>query len=194
MERYQEKLRPCYLAFLDLEKAIGSLSRQVLWRALRNRKFLEHLISLVRDMYDGSTTTVCTPHGLTEATDVTVVVHLGSALSPVITSGLWDGPLKTIIYADDIALIAESRKEVQDKLQKWQRVLAENGLRLNVEKTKFLSSGECTESIVDGFREVIEKVQVFRYLGSNLAADGSMDQAVKSRVNVAWMKWRESTV
>ncbi|XGW23671.1 hypothetical protein V3C99_005693, partial [Haemonchus contortus] len=89
----------------------------------------------------------------------------------VITEELMDGPLKTILYADDIALIAES----------------------NVKKTKFLSSEEGMESIVDGRGEAIEKVQDFRYLGSDLAADGSVDQAVKSRINAAWMKWREST-
>uniref|UniRef100_A0A7I4YJN9 Reverse transcriptase domain-containing protein n=1 Tax=Haemonchus contortus TaxID=6289 RepID=A0A7I4YJN9_HAECO len=100
-------------------------------------------------MYDGSTTTIRTPHGQTGAIDVTVGVR--------------------------------------------QKVLAENGLLLNVKKTKFLSSEESTESIVDGRGDVIENVQDFRYLGSNLAADDTVDQAVKSRINAAWMKWREST-
>nr|CDJ90887.1 RNA-directed DNA polymerase (reverse transcriptase) domain containing protein [Haemonchus contortus] len=201
MEKYREKRRPCYLAFLDLEKAFDRLPREVLWSALRKRNVPEHLISLVKDMYDGSTTTIRTAHGQTGAIDVTVGVHQGSALSPflflltmdVITEELVDGPLKTILYADDIALIAESKEELQDNLQKWQKVLAESGLRLNVKKTKFLSSEEGMESITDGYGEAIEKVQDFRYLGSDLAADGSVDQAVKSRINAAWMKWREST-
>ncbi|XGW16609.1 hypothetical protein V3C99_001789 [Haemonchus contortus] len=121
-------------------------------------------------MYDGSNTTIRTPHGQTGAIGVT-----------------------TILYADDIALIAESSDELQDKLQNWQRALAESELRLNVKKTKFLSSEEGTESIVDGRGEAIEKVQDFRYLGSDLAADSSVDQTVKSRINAAWTKWREST-
>ncbi|XGW34175.1 hypothetical protein V3C99_018193, partial [Haemonchus contortus] len=128
-------------------------------------------------------------HGQTGAIDVTVGVHQGSALSPflflltmdVITEELVDGPLKTILYADDIALIAESKEELQDNLQKWQKVLAENGLRLNVKKTKFLSSEEGMESITDGYEEAIEKVQDFRYLGSDLAADGSVDQVLCDR-------------
>nr|CDJ97414.1 RNA-directed DNA polymerase (reverse transcriptase) domain containing protein [Haemonchus contortus] len=186
MEKYREKRRPCYIAFLDLKKAFDRLPRQVLWRALRKRKAPEHLISLVKNIYDGSTTAIRTPHGQTGAIDVTVEVHQGSALSPflflftmdVITEELMDGPLKTILYADDIALIAESKDELQHKLQNWQRVLTESGLRLNVEKTKFLSSEEGMESIVDGRGEAIEKVQDLRYLGSDLAADGSVDQAV----------------
>lgn len=58
----------------------------------------------------------------------------------VIARGLLGSPLKTVLYADDIALIAESREELLEKLQKWQEVLANSGLRLNVSKTKFLSS------------------------------------------------------
>nr|CDJ82820.1 RNA-directed DNA polymerase (reverse transcriptase) domain containing protein [Haemonchus contortus] len=199
MEKYREKRRPCYLAFLDLEKAFDRLPREVPWSALRKRNVPEHLIFLVKDMYDGSTTTIRTAHGQMGAIDVTVGVHQGSALSPflflltmdVITEELVDGPLKTILYADDIALIAENKEELQNNLQKWQKVLAENGLRLK--KTKFLSSEEGMESITDGYGEAIEKVQDFRYLGSYLAADGSVYQAVESRINAAWMKWREST-
>uniref|UniRef100_A0A7I4YUW1 Reverse transcriptase domain-containing protein n=1 Tax=Haemonchus contortus TaxID=6289 RepID=A0A7I4YUW1_HAECO len=81
----------------------------------------------------------------------------------VITEELLDGPLKTILYADDIALVAES----------------------NVKKSKFFNSEECMESIVDGHGEAIEKVHDLRYLGSDLDADGSVDQAVKSRINAA---------
>nr|CDJ95005.1 endonuclease-reverse transcriptase [Haemonchus contortus] len=79
-------------------------------------------------MCDGSTTTVRTPHGHTGAIDITVGVHQGPAPSPflflltmdVITDERMDGPLKTILYADDISLIAESKEELQNKLQKWQ--------------------------------------------------------------------------
>ncbi|VDO75247.1 unnamed protein product [Haemonchus placei] len=67
-----------------------------------------------------------------------------------------DVPLRTILYADVIALLAGSREELQNKLQKWQKVLADNGLWLNVKKAMFFSS-ECTESIVDGLGEVIER-------------------------------------
>ncbi|VDO75496.1 unnamed protein product [Heligmosomoides polygyrus] len=34
MEKYPEKRKPCYLAFLDLEKAFYRLARAVIWNAL----------------------------------------------------------------------------------------------------------------------------------------------------------------
>ncbi|XGW32339.1 hypothetical protein V3C99_017131 [Haemonchus contortus] len=61
MEKYREKRRPRYLASLDLEKAFDRLPRQVLLRAFRERNVPEHLISLFRNMYDGS------PHNSTHS-------------------------------------------------------------------------------------------------------------------------------
>ncbi|VDO80915.1 unnamed protein product [Haemonchus placei] len=72
-----------------------------------------------------------------------------------------DGPLKTILYADDIALIAESQEKLTGKLEKWQKVLTESLLLLNVKKIKLLSSEECAESFFDGLGETIERVKGF---------------------------------
>ncbi|XGW33753.1 hypothetical protein V3C99_017866 [Haemonchus contortus] len=134
MEKYRKKRRPCYLAFLDLDKAFDRLPREVLWSALQRPNVPEHLTSLVKDMYDRSTTTIRTAHGQTGAIVVTVGIHQGSALSPflflltmdVITEELVDGPLKTILYADDIALRARKnfrtisrngRKDCMDEVE-----------------------------------------------------------------------------
>ncbi|VDP13682.1 unnamed protein product [Heligmosomoides polygyrus] len=55
MEKYWEKRKPCYLAFLDLEKAYDRLARAVIWNALRGRGVPERLITVIRDMYEGDT-------------------------------------------------------------------------------------------------------------------------------------------
>ncbi|VDO21549.1 unnamed protein product [Haemonchus placei] len=128
MEKYREKRRPCYLAFrpgegIRLSPATGPM--ECAPKAKRARTSFS-----VKDICDGSTTTIRTAHGQTGAVVVSIKVHQGSALSPflflftmdVITEELVDGPLETILYA---------KEELQDNLQKWQKVLAENGLRLN---------------------------------------------------------------
>ncbi|VDO78266.1 unnamed protein product [Heligmosomoides polygyrus] len=51
MEKYREKGKPCYLAFMDLEKAYDRLPRAVHWNALRGRGVSERVITLIRDMY-----------------------------------------------------------------------------------------------------------------------------------------------
>ncbi|VDO18823.1 unnamed protein product [Heligmosomoides polygyrus] len=130
MEKYREKRKPCYLAFLDLEKAYDRLARAVIWNALRGRGTPERLITVVSDMYEGSKTAIRTPHGVTRKVDITVGYTK-------------EGSLRTILYADDIALVADNQEELEEKVQLWQRVLADNGLRLNVKKTKFISSEQC---------------------------------------------------
>ncbi|VDP24192.1 unnamed protein product [Heligmosomoides polygyrus] len=55
-----------------------------------------------------------------------------------------------------------------------QTALAHNGLRLKVKKTKFISSVQCDGTILDCEGEAIEKVEEFRYLGSDLSEEGNL--------------------
>ncbi|VDO84028.1 unnamed protein product [Heligmosomoides polygyrus] len=125
MEKYREKRKPCYLAFPDLEKAHDRLARAVIWNALRGRGVPERLITVIRDMYEGSKAAIRTPHGVTRKVDITVGVHQGSALSPFlflltldsIVNHLEEGPLRTILYAGHIALVADNQEELEEKVQ-----------------------------------------------------------------------------
>ncbi|VDP04095.1 unnamed protein product [Heligmosomoides polygyrus] len=102
MQECGEKRMPCYLAFLDLEKAYDRPQRAVLWKSLRGRGVSERLISVIKDMYEDSKASVRTPHGMTKKMDITVGVHQGSALSPFlfvltldcIVNHLEEGPLR----------------------------------------------------------------------------------------------------
>ncbi|VDP41097.1 unnamed protein product [Heligmosomoides polygyrus] len=117
MEKCREKQKPCYMAFLDLDKAYDRLSRAVLWKSLRGRGVPERLITIAKDMYEGSKAVVRTLYGMAKKMDITVGVHQRSALSPFlfvlapdcIVKHLEEGPLRIILYADDIALVADSR-------------------------------------------------------------------------------------
>ncbi|EYC27283.1 hypothetical protein Y032_0009g624 [Ancylostoma ceylanicum] len=51
------------------------------------------------------------------------------------TKHLLEGPPFTLLYADDGALIADSKAGLQLKIQKWQSALADAGLKLNLRKT-----------------------------------------------------------
>ncbi|VDP44248.1 unnamed protein product [Heligmosomoides polygyrus] len=164
MEKYREKRRPCYLAFLNLEKAYDRVPRVVFWNSLRGRDVPERLISVIKDTYEGLKAAVRTPHRMTKKMDITV---------------------GTILYVDDIALVADSRKERRCSYGKEH---SQATARLKVRKTKFISSEQCTEPILDCQGEVIEKVEQFRYIGSDLSEEGSVDQAVKGRISAAWLK------
>ncbi|VDO62221.1 unnamed protein product [Heligmosomoides polygyrus] len=103
--------------------------------------------------------------------------------------------VRTVLYADDIALLAHSREQQQKMVRLWQAAFADNSLQLNVRKTKFISCEQCTELPRNGCQgKVIEKVEEFRYLGSDLVEEGSVDQAVRARISAAWLKRKDSAV
>ncbi|EYB83113.1 hypothetical protein Y032_0342g3027 [Ancylostoma ceylanicum] len=201
MEKYREKNKPCHIAFLDLEKAYDRLPRSILWEVMRERGIPEYMVNIVQDMYDGATARVRTVHGTTSKFTIAVGVHQGSALSPflfimtldTVVKHLLEGPPFTLLYADDVALIADSRAELQLKIRKWQLALADAGLKLNTKKTEVMSSTEEDYQVFDVSGTAFAQAKEFQYLGSYLSADGTVDAAVRGRIKCAWLKWREST-
>ncbi|VDO18923.1 unnamed protein product [Heligmosomoides polygyrus] len=115
--------------------------------------------------------------------------HQGVALSPFfslltldsIVNHLEEGPLRTILFANDFALVADNHEELEEKVQLRQRILADNGLRLNVKKMKFISSEQCAGSILDCQGEAIGNVEEFHYLGSDLSEGRKVDQATLAK-------------
>ena len=51
------------------------------------------------------------------------------------------------------------------------------GLKLNIQKTKILTSGPITSWQIDG--ETVETVSDFIFLGSNITADGDCSHEIK---------------
>ncbi|EYC46334.1 hypothetical protein Y032_0401g787 [Ancylostoma ceylanicum] len=201
MEKYREKNKPCHIAFLDLEKAYDRLPRAVIWDVMRKRGIPEYMVKTVQVMYEGTTARVRTSLGTTSKFDITVGVHQGSALSPflfimtldTVVKHLLEGPPCTLLYADDVAVIADSTAELQVKIQKWQTALADAGLKLNLKKTEVMSSIGGGDAVLDVNGTAFTQTEEFQYLGSILSADGTVDAAVRGRIACAWLKWREST-
>ena len=73
-------------------------------------------------------------------------------------------------YADDTTLMEESEEELKRLLMKV-KVGSENvGLKLNIQKTKIMTSGPITSWEIDG--ETVETVLDFIFWGSKITADG----------------------
>jgi len=47
-----------------------------------------------------------------------------------------------LLYADDLALIAETEEELIKRLNEWKDNVESKGMRVNVNKTKVMISGE----------------------------------------------------
>ena len=67
-------------------------------------------------------------------------------------------------YADDTALMAESREEFKSLLIKVEVESEKVGLKLNIEKTKIMASGPITSWEIDG--ETVENSVRLYFLGA----------------------------
>ena len=149
-EKYREGNKPLDMVFVDLEKAYDTVPREALWRCVWKRYIPEVYIRLVQDMYQGATTCVKSKRGTSEHVEVGIGLHQGSALSPFLFIMLVDTisvdgrnelPWE-LLYADDLAIIDVTSTDTQNRLESWQKVLTDNGLKINVTKTEHLSTRE----------------------------------------------------
>ena len=72
-------------------------------------------------------------------------MHQGSGLSPllfVIVMELRVALPWELLYADDLAVIAETEEELIKRLNKWKDNVESKGMRVNMNKTKVMISGE----------------------------------------------------
>ena len=72
--------------------------------------------------------------------------------------------INNLRYADDTTLMAESEEELKSLLMKLKEESEKVGLRLNIQKMKFMASGPITSWEIDG--ETVETMSDFIILGS----------------------------
>ena len=85
--------------------------------------------------------------------------------------------IKTLRYADDTTLMAESEEELKSLLMKVKEESEKFGLRLNIQKTKIAGSSPITPWQVD--EETVETMADFIFLGSKITADDDCRHEIK---------------
>ena len=80
--------------------------------------------------------------------------------------------INNLRYAEDITIMAESQDKLKRLLIKVKDKSEKVGLKLNIQKTKIMSSGPITSWQIDGERvETVETVSDFILGGSKITAD-----------------------
>ena len=82
--------------------------------------------------------------------------------------------INNLRYADDTTLMAESKEELKGLLLKVKEESEKVGLKLNIQKTKIMTSGPITSWQIDG-----ETVADFIFLGAKITADGDCSHDIK---------------
>ena len=87
--------------------------------------------------------------------------------------------INSLRYADDTTPMAESEEELKSLLVKVKEESEKVGLKLNIQKTKIMTSGPITSWEIDG--ETVETVSDFFWGGggSKITADGDCSHKIK---------------
>ena len=80
-------------------------------------------------------------------------------------------------YADDTALMSESKEELKSFLIKVKEESEKVGLKLTIQKTKIMASGPITSWQIDG--ETMENGRDFIFLGCKITSDGDCSHEIK---------------
>ena len=155
----------------------------------------DHLTFLLRNLCAGQEATVRTGHGTTDWFQIRKGVRQGYISSPslfnlyskyiILNARLGEAEARIKIarrninnlrYPDDITLMAES-KELKSLLMKVKEESEKVGLRLNIQKTKIMTSGSITSWEIHG--ETLETVSDFILGGSKITADDDWSYDIK---------------
>ena len=143
-----------------------------------------HLTCLLRNLYAGQEATVRTGHR-TDWLQIGKGVHQSCILSPCLfnlyteyirrNAGLNEAQagikiaernINNLRYANDTTLMAESEEELKSLLMKVKEKSEKVGLKLNIQKTKIMSSGPITSWEIDG--ETVETVRLYFWAPKSL--------------------------
>ncbi|GJR32479.1 retrovirus-related pol polyprotein LINE-1 [Tanacetum coccineum] len=163
MEKYRERQGDLHMAFLDLEKAYDSVSRELIWRTLIDKGTPRRYLRVIRGMYDGAKTRVRSSMGNTEFFPMEVGLHQGSVISPYLFALILD----------------ELSRGIQENIH-WSMVFANDIVYKVVH-------GE--EGIIRIGDKILQPNESFRYLGSMIHRSGRIDEDVTHRIRTGWTRW-----
>ena len=146
--------------------------------------------------YAGQEATVRSGHGTTDWFQIGKGIHQGCILSPCLFNiyakyimrnrGLEETQagikiarrnINNLRYADDTTLMEECEEELKSLLMKVKEESEKVGLKLNIQKTKIMTSCPNTSWQIDG--ETVETVADFSFLGSKIIVDGDYNHEIK---------------
>ena len=104
--------------------------------------------------------------------------------------------INQLLFADDTALVADSEEKLCRFVSEFGKVCERSKLRVNVGKSKVMRCSRYGNGdrmhvmhvILNG--EPLEEVNCFKYLGSQVAADGGCERDVVHRMNEGYRAWR----
>ena len=161
MEKAREFQKNIYFCITDYTKAFDCVDHNKLWKIIKEMGISDHFSCLLGNLYVGQEATVRTGHGKMDWFQIGKRIHQDCVLSPCLfnlyaeyimqNSRLDEAQaeiksarrnINNLRYADDNALLAESKEELKSLFMKVKEESEKPGLKLNIRKTKIMASGQ----------------------------------------------------
>lgn len=204
--RYEYR-KPTIIAFLDYAAAFDSVHRQSLWKLLSAAGIPLKLVNIIAAMYKTTYCQIKSHNLISEKFEVTTGVRQGSILSPILFNLAIDHILKMsldafpncggisltpnhnikdLVYADDVAIIADNANDLQIMISRIASISSKLGLHLNAKKCKILSSCiDLTNTLIHVNGESVDFVHQFQYLGCQINPTGNTSFDISHRIQQA---------
>ena len=98
--------------------------------------------------------------------------------------------MKKLLYADDLALVANGKQELQEILEEWNGLFTRHGLKLNPEKTEVLHIGHHREELnIELEGKKLTQLDSFVCLGA-VCGEGKTEKEVRRGLHAGANAWR----
>jgi hypothetical protein len=215
LQHRQSFARPTLIAFLDIRGAFDSASRERLLKVLEGRGVPPKICRIIRELYTGQQTSVRSNNVCSAPFSPKSGVWQGGVLSPFLfmypmerameevdcdlpNSGLvlhgYEPSLmeaelyllRSLEFADDIALLAETTTDLQAQLSATSMALNRDGMTLAPHKCAVIAaSWTGAPPIVYLNGQALPVVDKFTYLGCVITPDGQCLDDIKRRITRA---------
>ena len=171
IEKAREFQKNIYFCFIAYAKAFDYVDHNKLWKILQEMGIPDHLTCLLRNLYAGQEATVRTGHGTTDWFQIGKGVHQGCILLPCLFNFYAEYIMRNARLEETQAgikiarrninnlryatLIAESVKKRKSLLMRVKEESTKSSLKLNIHKTKILSSSPIQFSSVQSLSRVL---------------------------------------
>ena len=179
-----------------MPKSSECVGHNKLCKILKEMEIPANLTYLLRNVHAGQEAAVRTGHGPINWFQTGKGICQGCLLSPCLfnlyaeyimrNAGLEEAQagikiarrnINNLRYAVDTTLMAKSEEELKSLLMKVKEESEKVGLKLNIQKTRIMTSGPITSWQIDG--KTMETVTDFIFLGFKITVDGDCSHEIK---------------